>query len=202
MTTENRPELANPAASYAEALDSTRAFVAGLGNVDWGAPTPCSVWNVRDLLQHIIYGTIWIEDVFAGKTVKQVGDKYEGELIGTDALASYEAAANAAKAGIAAPGAIDKICHLRRGDVKGSDYMTSMFTDAFVHGWDLVKATGQDATLDPELVEICYAVAKAREERFRSSSAFGLGRVEDPGEVAEPQARMLAILGREADWHA
>jgi len=199
MSNENRPEFADPAASYARALDSTRAFVAGLGDVDWSAPTPCSEWIVRELLQH---GTIWIEDVFAGKTVEQVGDKYEGELIGTDALASFEAAANAAKAAIVSPGAMDQVCHLRRGDAKGSDYLTSMFTDAFIHGWDLAKATGQDATLDPELVEVCYAVAKAREERFRSSAAFGLGRVEDPGEVADPQARMLAILGREADWHA
>jgi uncharacterized protein (TIGR03086 family) len=202
MTTENRPELADPAASYARALDSTRAFVAGLGNLDWDAPTPCSEWSVRDLLQHIIYGTIWIEDVFAGKTVEQVGDKYGVELIGADALASYEAAANAAKAAIVAPGAMDQVCHLKRGDVKGSDYLTSMFTDAFIHGWDLAKATGQDASLDPELVETCYALAKAREERFRSSPAFGQGRVDDPGDDADAQARMLSILGREADWHA
>lgn len=202
MTTQNRPALVDPAGSYALALDSTHNFVAAMGAVDWDAPTPCSEWSVRDLLQHIIYGTIWIDDVFAGKTVAEVGDKYEGDLIGEDPLASYDAAMASAKAAVAKPGAMEQVCHLRRGDVQGADYLTSMFTDAFVHGWDLAKATGQDATLDPALVEICYELAKQREERFRTSPAFGEGKVRDPGEDADPQVRMLSILGREADWHA
>jgi uncharacterized protein (TIGR03086 family) len=201
MTTDNRPELSDPAGSYAKALDSTRAFVAGLDNVDWDAPTPCSEWSVRDLVRHILYGTIWIDDVFAGKTIEEVGDKYEGDLIGADALASYDAAMHEAKAAIAAPAALNRVCHLRRGDVKGADYMTSMFTDVLIHGWDLAKATGQDATLDPGLVEVCYALAQAREARFRTSPAFGKGRVDDPGDTASSQERMLSILGREAAWH-
>lgn len=202
MTTENRPALSDPAASYAKALDSTRKFVAGMGDVNMNAPTPCSEWNVRELLHHVLYGTVWIEDVFDGKTVEEVGTKYDGDLIGDNPLAAFDDAANRAKRAIAKPGAMEQVCHLRRGDVSGADYLTSMFTDSFIHGWDLAKATGQDATLDPELVVVCYDLAKKREERFRSSPAFGQGRVADPGDSAVDQARMLAILGRDADWSA
>lgn len=79
---------------------------------------------------------------------------------------------------------------------------SSTFKDALIHGRDLAKATGHDATLNPGLVQVCYALAQAREERFRTSPAFGTGRVDDPGDMASSQERVLAILGREADWHA
>ncbi|MDA1173531.1 MAG: TIGR03086 family metal-binding protein [Chloroflexi bacterium] len=202
MTTDKPTGLADPAGSYANALDATRKFVAGMRNVDWVAATPCSDWNVRELLQHVLYGTAWIEDVFAGKTVEDVGTKYDGDLIGDDALASYDAVVASAKAAIAKPGAMDQVGHLRRGDVAGRDYLTSMFTDSFIHGWDLAKATGQDATLDPALVATAFDLAKEREERFRTSPAFGQGRVADPGDDAPSQTRLLSILGRDADWTA
>ena len=131
---------------------------------------------------------------------REVGDKYESDLIGADALASYGAAIDEAKAAIAASRALNRVCHLRRGDVRGADYMTSMFTDALIPGWDLAKATEQDSTLDPGLVEVCYALVQARQKRFRTSPAFGQGRVDDPGDTASSKERMLWIFGREADW--
>ena len=198
MTTDARPTAADPAGAYARALDATRRFVEGVREEQWKDSTPCSEWNVRELLNHIIYGTIWIEPIFAGKTLDEVGDRYEGDLVGADALASYDAAVASAKLAIAAPGAMEVVCHIRRGDVSGAEYATSMFTDVFIHGWDLAKATGQDATLDTDLVQECYAVVEPRKERFRQSAAFGSGSVPDPSEGADLQTRLLAILGRAA----
>ena len=84
---------------------------------------------------------------------------------------------------------MEQTCHLRRGDVSGADYLISMFMDSFIHGWDLAKATGQGAALNPELLAIAVDLAKQREERFRTSGAFGQGRVPDPGDDALDQAR-------------
>jgi len=202
MATYNRPVLANPAAFYAKALDSARKFIEGMGDVNMNAPSPCSQWNVRELIQHILYGTVWIEDIFEGKTIEDVGNKYDGDLIGDNPLAAYDDAVKRAKRAIAGSRAMEQVCHLRRGDVSGADYLTSMFTDALVHGWDLAKATGQDPALDPELIAIGYDLVKKGEEHFRANQIFGEGRVADPGEDASDQERMLAILGRAADWTA
>ena len=73
MTTSGPAGLADPAGSYAKALDATRRFVAGMANVDWEAATPCSERDVRQLPNHLLYGTVWIDDIFAGKTVEDVG---------------------------------------------------------------------------------------------------------------------------------
>ncbi len=142
MTTSGPAGLADPAGSYAKALDATRRFVAGMANVDWEAATPCSERDVRQLPNHLLYGTVWIDDIFAGKTVEEVGAKYQGDLGGGDVLVSYDATIASARAAVARPGAMEQTGHLRRGDVSSADYLTSRFTDSFIHGWDLAKATG------------------------------------------------------------
>ncbi|MEE8517641.1 MAG: TIGR03086 family metal-binding protein [Dehalococcoidia bacterium] len=198
MTTDIRPIPPDPAGAYARALDATRRFVAAIPDGKWEVPTPCTEWDLRALVNHIVYGTIWIEDIFAGKTLADVGDKFDGDLLGDDALAAYDASVASAKAAISAPGAMETVCHISRGDVSGAEYATSMFTDVLIHGWDVAKAIGVDATLDPELVEVCYSLVEPRKERLRQSPAFGAGNNVEAPEEADLQTKLLAVLGRRA----
>ena len=64
-------------------------------------------------------------------------------------------------------------CAVSYGPVPGEVYCGHRFIDVLVHGWDVAKSTGQDTTLDPELVEACL-------------------------EVVEPQLDMLAAAARSA----
>jgi catechol 2,3-dioxygenase len=66
--------------------------------------------------------------------------------------------------------------------------------DVFVHGWDLASATGQDTTLDPELVDLLYAEWRPREQMVRASGQFG--QAVDVPDDASAQARLMALLGR------
>jgi uncharacterized protein (TIGR03086 family) len=67
--------------------------------------------------------------------------------------------------------------------------------DALIHTWDLATATGQHATLDPELVEACIEMfLPDMPERGRASGLVGPA-VAVP-EDAPPQARLLAAMGR------
>lgn len=197
MTTDAAPPLEDRGKLYTHALDATKAFVAGIRPDQLDAPTPCAEWNVKQLMNHVIYGTIFIEDMFDGKTVEEVGSKYDGDLVGTDPSAAYNAAAESAKAALARPGAMEQTCHLRRGDVVGAAYATSMFTDVLIHGWDVAMATGQDTRLDPELVEAAYAIMLPRKGQL-PEAAFGT----DQGiaDSADLQTRLLGVLGRSVDW--
>jgi uncharacterized protein (TIGR03086 family) len=198
MTTDVRPVLPDPAASYAAALDSTRRFIAVIPEDVWAVPTPCTDWDLRALVNHIVYGIIWIDDIYAGKTLADMGDKYDGDLLGVDALAVYDAAVVSAKAAVTASGAMKAVCHISRGDVSGADYATSMFTDVFIHGWDIAKAIGVDATLDFELLRLCFSLSEPRKERLQQSPAFGAGNVIEVPDDASLQTQLLAILGRQA----
>ena len=191
MTTNqtNIPDL------YAKALDSTRRYVEGVGRGQWHVSTPCSEWDLTQLLRHVVYGMVWVPDMLDGKTIDEVGDRYEGDLLGADSLAAYDAASAIAKAASQVPGTLDATCHTSRGDASGTGYITGMLNDVFIHGWDIAKATGQDTELDRGLVEFAYEAYAPRR-----GSLAGRAFAEEPpvAEGASLQARLLAIVGRTA----
>jgi uncharacterized protein (TIGR03086 family) len=175
---------------------SIERFVDRVSQVDtgqWSTPTPCSEWDVRTLVNHIAYEQLWAPHLVAGETVAEVGDRYEGDVLGSEPLAALRSAVAGA---IAAFGAadLDAVVHLSFGDVPCRDYLTQMLTDAEVHGWDLATAIGQDRTLDPEVVAAVLPVMVEQEALIRASGVFG-DAVPTPDD-ADDATRLLGILGR------
>lgn len=179
---------------HRRALDATGAIVAGIGAKDWEASTPCEGWDVRELTNHVVAGNWWAAELAAGRSIPDVGDKLDGDVLGDDPGAAYKASADAAAAAFAAPDALDAPCAVSYGPVPGSVYAGHRFLDVLIHGWDLAIATGQDATLDPELVNGCLDVITPQAEMLRGSGMFG-GDLEVP-DSADAQTRLLATLGR------
>lgn len=191
---EGREPWSGIAARHRQALDATRRIVAGIGYDQWTAPTPCPEWNVRSLVNHIVSGNLWATELAAGRTIAEVGDRFDGDVLGADPLGEYDASARTAAEAFAAPGALDAPCAVSYGPVPGSVYAGHRFLDLLVHGWDLAVATNQDTALEPALVDACWDVVAPQLEMLRLSGMFG-GEVEN-GSVADPQARLLGALGR------
>jgi uncharacterized protein (TIGR03086 family) len=179
---------------HRSALAATRPIVAGVAHHQWTAPTPADQWDVRTLLNHIVSGNLWAAELAAGRTIADVGDRLDGDVLGADRIAAYDTSAAAAAAAFEAPGALDAPCAVSYGPVPGSVYAGHRFIDVLVHGWDLAKATGQDTTIDAGLVEACLAVVEPQADMMRAAGAFG-PRVDTPAN-ADPQTRLLALLGR------
>jgi len=179
---------------HQRALAATRVVVAGIGDDQWSLPTPCSEWNVRELVNHIVTGNFWAAELGSGKTIAEVGDRLDGDTVGTDPAASYRASAEAAADAFNAPGAMDAPCAVSYGPVPGSVYCGHRILDVTIHGWDLAKATGQDATIDPELVDAIAAIIAPQIDMLAGSGMFGttVGIAAD----ADPQTRLLSQLGR------
>jgi uncharacterized protein (TIGR03086 family) len=180
---------------HRSALTATRTIVAGIKPEQWTAPTPLE-WDVRALVNHIVSGNLWAAELAAGATIDDVGDRLDGDVLGGDPLAAYDASVRAAAAAFEAPGALDAPCAVSYGPVPGSVYAGHRFIDVLVHGWDLAVATGQDATIDADLVEACLAVVEPQAEQLRASGSFG-DHLRTPAD-ADPQTRLLAMLGRRA----
>ena len=53
------------------------ALVAGMGAEQWHDDTPCSEWDVRTLVHHLLYEQRWVPPLFEGLTIEQVGDRFE-----------------------------------------------------------------------------------------------------------------------------
>lgn len=184
------------AARHRQALGATRHFVAGVSESAWSEPTPCADWNVGELLNHIVSGNWWAAELARGTTIEEVGSRLDGDQLGDDALEAYDRSTDAAAAAFEAPGALDAQCAVSYGPVPGSVYAGHRFIDILIHGWDLAVATGQDRTLDPDLVEACWAVVEPQAALLRGSGQFGHDVTVSAG--GDPQTQLLAALGRRA----
>ena len=177
------------------ALQATRAVVAAVGDDMWHQPTPCDGWDVRTVVNHVVSGNWWVAELVGGRTIDEVGDRYDGDVLGDDPLGAWDASAEAACAAFREPGAMERPVAVSYGPVPGEVYAGHRLIDVLIHGWDIAKGAGGDTRLDPELVEACWEVVEPQKDMLAGSGAFGSG-VSVP-EDADPQTRLLAVLGRE-----
>lgn len=175
---------------------STRRLTDRVEGVDpdqWGSSTPCPEWDVRALVNHVANEQLWAPHLVAGETIEQVGDRYDGDVLGDDPVGAWRDALAGSAAAFAAAD-LDATVHLSFGDVPCREYLTQMLTDAAVHGWDLATATGQDAAIDPDIATLLLDTWAPRRELLRGSGVFG--EEVEVGAGADDAQRLLGLLGR------
>lgn len=175
-------------------------FLSRLESVgdQWSAPTPCSDWDVRDLVNHVVGEDLWTVPLMGGSTVEEVGNRFDGDVLGDDPLASGRSAAEAAIEAAAAGLAAGRTVHLSFGDFPAEEYANQLAADHLIHAWDLAAAIGADRRLDPKLVDDVARWFAEREDLYRSAGAIG---ERPPGELpANPQDRLLYGFGRQPGW--
>jgi uncharacterized protein (TIGR03086 family) len=162
----------------------------------WSHQTPCTDWDVRTLVNHLVYEARWAAPLFEGQTIEQVGSRFDGDLLGEDPKKAYDEALAVASAAAGAPGALDGTVQLSFGATPAAEYLAQLTGDFVVHGWDLARAIGADEKIDPALVEFVHKAAEPQAELLAASGMFDPPL--DVGENADPQTRMLAMFGRRA----
>jgi len=159
----------------------------------WTAATPCAEWNVRALLNHVAGEYMWMPELIAGRTIAEVGDRFDGDVLGDQPLQVLNAARQAAVAALDEPGALERTVHLSFGDLPALAYVKQMAVDSVIHAWDLARGTGGDDVLDPDLVAMAYEELEQTAEDWRSGGAFGAATSPRDGST---QAKLLALAGR------
>ena len=74
-----------------------------------------------------------------GKTIEEVGDRLDGDVLGTDPLRAYDDSSIVAAAVFREPGAMERPCAVSYGPVPGSVYCGHRFIDVLIHGWDVAE---------------------------------------------------------------
>ena len=164
----------------------------------WSAPTPCTDWNVRALVNHVVGEDRWTKPLVDGRTIAEVGDAFDGDLLGEDPKSFAMAAADEALTAVAERLPAGGKVHLSYGEESIEEYISQLAADHLIHGWDLAAATGQQRDLDPELVAEVAAWFRNREDIYRSSGAIA-ARPESAS-AGNPQADLLIAFGRNPDW--
>ncbi|GDY28640.1 hypothetical protein GTS_02730 [Gandjariella thermophila] len=160
----------------------------------WDAPTPCSDWSVRDLVNHLVSEQRWAPWLLYGATLEEVGGRFDGDVLGDDPTAAWAEAATAAREAFTKPGALSRRVHTSGGVIPAEEYGWQMTVDLAVHAWDLAKGIRGDDRIDPELAAAALDVVRPQVAQWQ-----GLGIFDPPVNVpehADAQTRLLGLLGR------
>ncbi|MEV4532482.1 TIGR03086 family metal-binding protein [Asanoa sp. NPDC049518] len=185
-------------AAYQRALRGFADQVARIRPDQWSAPTPCTDWTVRELVNHLVYEDRWSVPLINGASLGSVGTQFEGDLLGADPVRAAQDASAESVAAVHAPGAMSRTVELSFGVTPAEEYVRQLLADHVVHGWDLAAATGQDRDLDDELVREVAAWFPANEDAYRAGGAIA-ERVEVAGD-APAQDKLIAAFGRDPRW--
>jgi uncharacterized protein (TIGR03086 family) len=181
---------------------SVNAWVAAVNGVNgnWTASTPCTDWNVRQLVNHVVGEDRWTKPLVDGKTIADVGDSLDGDLLGNEPANAARDAADDAVAAVSARLPEGAPVHLSYGDEDIAEYIRQLVADHLIHGWDLAAATGQDRGLDPDLVGEVADWYREREEMYRGGGAVA-ARPDSAG-GGSAATDLLIAFGRDPDWSA
>jgi uncharacterized protein (TIGR03086 family) len=160
----------------------------------WGEVTPCSEWDVRALVNHLVTEQLWAPLLLDGATIEDVGDRFEGDQLGADPVAAWASAAAAAREAFAAPGALRRSVELSHGRRPAQGYCQEMTLDLTVHTWDLARAIKADEQLDEGLVREVLAFIEPQIEQLAGTGLFAPPIEVDAG--ADAQTRLMALVGR------
>lgn len=151
------------------------------------SPTPCSDWDARALIEHVIGGN------------NRVGGRSQANAVSeavAELRAAHQESAAAAQGTFAEPEGLTRTFELPFGSLPGSAFIGLRTTDVFVHAWDLARATGQATDLDAELARETLNVSRERiRPDFRGpGKVFALEQECPPDRP--PADQLAAFLGR------
>ncbi|MEV6314513.1 TIGR03086 family metal-binding protein [Streptomyces sp. NPDC051776] len=170
---------------------------------DWDAPTPCSEWTLRRLVEHMTAQ----HHGFATAAEGEVADTRAWlEVPLQDPRRGYAESVERVLAAFAGDGVLEREFWLPEIHPKmrfpAARAIGFHFLDYVVHGWDVAAAIGIPAGYDTDLLERAEEVARTEvpegPSRERPGAAFRPALAVSEQDSAED--RMLAVLGRDPKW--
>jgi uncharacterized protein (TIGR03086 family) len=171
---------------WSKVADGFGARLNAVTDDQWDAPTPCTDWNVRQLVDHVVDGQRMLPTRLGVEIDTADGDpKRAWPAIRAAALAAYQQ-----------PGVLDESVELPFGTMTVRQMLTNVMTgDLLLHSWDLARATGGDEQLEPEAVATVFEGYQPLDEMLHSSGQV-FGPKVDPPTGADLQTELLCFAGR------
>ncbi len=178
---------------YQQASEWTARVIAGVKADQHEDSTPCTEWNVGELMNHIIGGTFMFANAISGGPPPDPNAP-PPDLLGDDPARTYRGAAQALITAFEQPGALEVVVNLPAGELNGETVYAIATSEAAIHGWDLAKATGQDTSQEDDLVEAVYQIVAPGVQFGRDGGFYG--PEVNVADGASKQERLLGMMGR------
>ena len=160
------------------ALDQAHAAIQGVRDDELGQPTPCTGWDVGQLLGHLAVGPGNLLEMARGGSPDWSAAPHRVD----DPAGQFRA------------GADELLAHWQQADDEAKQGIDWQIAEFAAHTWDVVTATGQTPELDPDIAERGLAFMSGALKPEVRGDAFG---PEQPApDDATAHERLAAFAGR------
>ncbi|WP_216213854.1 TIGR03086 family metal-binding protein [Amycolatopsis aidingensis] len=189
------PEFAS---AMSGAADAFRAVVPGVPAGRLAAPTPCAQYDLRGLLNHLLYWAPRLSAAARGLPAPPAdGGEEVADLVTGDWPDRLTGFADELADALGDPAAWRGMTQMST-PLPASMVGSMVLCELVVHGWDLAVATGQPFRCRPDVAEAALAAVGGMAEQGREYGVFG-----EPVEVAPDASaleRTLGLAGRDPGW--
>jgi uncharacterized protein (TIGR03086 family) len=115
-------------------VEAWQAKVDRVRSEQWANATPCTEWSVRDLTNHVVAEELWMVPLLQGSTISEVGDRFDGDVLGEDPASAARSASAAALAVAQERLPAGVTVHLSYGEEDAAEYAWQLAADHLIHG--------------------------------------------------------------------
>jgi uncharacterized protein (TIGR03086 family) len=171
---------------YRRRADAFEVLIEGTGPERWSSPSPCEGWLARDVVAHVVDYSAQVLGEKAGVSSVPVFAVFEGPAAAFRGIREV----------------VQRVLDDTRTPPDVATFLDGALSfDLPQHGWDLAKATGQDATIDPEEVELLWSTLSRHPKLWAWQRDNGWYAAPLPvPEDAPLQDRVLGLIGRDPRW--
>lgn len=179
--------------------EAARAFAVVLERLPeevWGNPTPCDRWRVRDVVNHVVAEHRWAPHLLRGESVEEVGDRYDGDLLGGSPDAARRAWQMAMLGSLQAWAQVEDVeqpVAFSGGTHTAGEYAHQMLLDLTVHAWDVARGGGVSQPVLVDAVGLAFAYEKPR---VAQGVTAGIFKPPTRPRSDHPMDQLVALVGR------
>jgi uncharacterized protein (TIGR03086 family) len=164
------------------------------------APTPCAEYDVRGLLNHMLF---WGPSLIGSAAKESIAPVAESEndvdLVGVDWRQNVEKHVDATIVAWSDPQAWEGMTVFAVSPDLPAPMVGGMVVgELVVHGWDLARATGQDPSWDADVLAFLHEQVERTADQGRQMGIYG------PAILVPADApmlhRVLGLTGRDPAW--
>ena len=170
----------------------------------WDSSTPCTEWNVRQLVNHMAQANVSYVRLLHGGTSAEFLRARDADALGSDPVGAYTRSVRACADAFVEPGALERELDHPLGRMTARQALAVRTTDSTIHTWDLARAIGADDRLDAGLVawidenlEEIYAGLPETPTAAETTHRFFAAPDGTLAGDASVQDRLLHITGRD-----
>ena len=147
----------NPIELYEGAVQKLIPILLGIKPDQMGVSTPCSEWNVQNLINHNLQVAQFAYGILSGKEAANAGDVND-PLPPRGAGEAFRSLTDLVLEALKTPGKLEEVLETPFGAMPAGNFIMMPFSDILIHKWDLAHSAGLDTSIDSSMAEVSFEV--------------------------------------------